>query len=85
MLAKSDSLEAICLIEGGNLTTHALGVIIEGIRHILKNNTGFSIRHILREANQCDDLLATMDARWSTRLCTWKEPPKKVSLALLAD
>lgn len=48
-LVEIESIEDVCLIEGGTNSTHASGMTIEDIGQILKDNTSFNIYHILKK------------------------------------
>lgn len=43
------------------------------------------IKHVLREANHCVDILAKMGAQGSFHFCLWEDPPSSLSLLLLVD
>lgn len=62
VLAETNSIETVRFIDGRNNSTHALDMIIEDIRHILKNNSGFNIYRIFRETNHYVNLFAKIEA-----------------------
>ncbi|KAF7818597.1 Ribonuclease H [Senna tora] len=64
---------------------HTFGPLIADIRLMLAAHPNFKLSHVLREANQCADIMAKIDSHNETCHCIWEDPPREALLALLAD
>ncbi|KAF7835723.1 Ribonuclease H [Senna tora] len=83
--AETDALEALHLIKHADITMHTFGPLIADIRLMLAAHPNFKLSHVLREANQCADIMAKIGSHNETRHCIWEDPPREALLALLAD
>lgn len=72
------------MIRNGDYSTYEYGVIVD-IKQVLSNKSTFKSKHILKEANQCADVLTKTSTRGLFQLCLWENPPSSLSLLLLAN
>jgi ribonuclease HI len=80
----SDSLLTVNLINDDYSRYHVYAVLIQNIKDLL-STTNFSLRHSLREGNQCADFMAKLGASTDDAFTIHSSPPELLLPLLRAD
>lgn len=81
----TDSMNAMTLIKEQQIAYHSYATIIQDIKDLLILPWKVDLQHVLREGNQCADLLAKMGASDDVKLRLFDVPPPNLCVTLAGD